>query len=412
MFGASVFSEGPIIRSLMDTDAYKLHMQQAVFNLYPNVNAVYEFKCRIDEDLRPYKTDILKEIKAVGELRFTENELRHLAAKPFIRDSYISFLRHFQMDPGQVLVQVKNGKLSIRAEEGPWFSVKLWELYILAIVSEIRNRAKYPDVTFDQVRAQLAGKVDRFKTRLASRPDIDPSEFKFADFGTRRRFSFGVQWEVVDYLRHELPDNFVGTSNYLIAQEMGLNAIGTQAHEWFQGHQALVRLKDSQKSALQTWSDFYRGHLGIALTDCISMESFLEDFDLHFAKLFDGLRHDSGCPFKWAEMAIAHYEKMGIDPKTKTLVFSDGLSLDKALDLFFNFYGRIKMSFGIGTNLTCDIPGVTPLNQVMKIIECDGQPVAKLSDSPGKTMCPNEVYLAYLKQVFNYSPMKEQGMSA
>lgn len=412
MFGSNVFYQGPIIRSLADTDAYKLHMQQAILHLYPEVNAVYEYKCRIDEDLRAYKGEIIEQIKAVGDLRFQDHELRYLKTKPFIRDSYISFLRYFKMDPDQVLITVRDGVLYIRAE-GPWVSVMMWEIYILSIISEIRNKAKYADVTFDRIRTQLASKVDRVKSRLAERPDVDPTAFKFADFGTRRRFSLGTQWEVVDYLRHELKDNLVGTSNYMIAQEMGLSAIGTQAHEWFQGHQALVRLKDFQKVALQAWSDFYRGHLGIALTDCISMDSFLKDFDLHFAKLFDGMRQDSGSPFVWGDMAIDHYKEMMIDPMLKSLVFSDGLDLDgKALDLFFYFYNRIKTSYGTGTNLTCDIPGVTPLNHVMKMIECDGQPVAKLSDSPGKSMCRNDIYLQYLKQVFNYAPMKEQGMAA
>lgn len=411
MFGSNVFTEGPIIRSLMDTDAYKLHMQQAILHLYPEVNTVYEFKCRMDEDLRPYKQEIIEQIRAVGELRFQEHELRHLKTKPYIRDSYISFLRYFRMDPDQVLVTTHSGSLKIRAE-GPWVSVMMWEIYILAIVSEIRNRHKYGNVTFEGIRKQLAFKVDNFKSRLSAHPDIDPAEFKLADFGTRRRFSLGAQWEVVDYLRHELGDSFVGTSNYMIAHEMGLTAIGTQAHEWAMGHQATVRLKDSQKAALQAWADFYRGYLGIALTDCISMKSFLKDFDLHFAKLFDGLRHDSGSPYVWGNMAIEHYKKLGIDPKSKYLVFSDGLSLDKALDLFFYFHGQITTSFGIGTNLTCDIPGVKPLNIVMKMTECDDQPVAKLSDSPGKTMSKNTVYLDYLKQVFNYSPMEEQGVAA
>lgn len=407
MLGTRVFTDlnnEPIVRSLMDTDAYKLHMQQAIVHLYPDVHAVYEFKCRSDEDLLPYKSLIIEQIKAVGELSFSDFNLRFLKERPFIRDSYLDYLRHFRMDPNQVLVTARDGKLNIRAD-GPWASAKMWEIYILEIVSEVRNQMLYPDVTFDQIRTRLAEKVDRLKSRAAQHPDADLNDFKLADFGTRRRFSFGTQWEVVDYLRHELKGSFVGTSNYLIAQEMGLPAIGTQAHEWFMGHQALVRLKDFQKAALQAWSDFYRGHLGIALTDCISMESFLKEFDLHFAKLFDGMRQDSGNPITWGEMAIAHYQALKIDPRLKSLVFSDGLTLDKAFDLFLHFLGRIKTSFGVGTSLTCDIPGVTPLNIVMKIIECDGQSVAKLSDSPGKGMSKDEVYLAYLKKIHNYRPM-------
>lgn len=407
MHGSSIFTDinnEPIVRSLMDTDAYKLHMQQAIVHLYPTVNAVYEFKCRSDEDLRPYRGMIIEQIKAVGEMSFSEFNLRFLKQRPFIRDSYIDFLRHFRMDPDQVLVTVRDGRLYIRAE-GPWASVMMWEIYILIIVSEIRNQALYPNATLDQVRTRLAEKVTRLKARAAERPDVDLNDFKLADFGPRRRFSFGTEWEVVDYLRHELKGSFVGTSNYLIAQEMGLPAIGTQAHEWFMGHQALVRLKDFQKAALQAWSDFYRGHLGIALTDTIGMMSFRPDFDLHFVKLFDGMRHDSGDPITWGELAIDHYKTMQVDPKTKSLVFSDGLTLDSAFDIFLHFNKRVQTSFGIGTSLTCDIPGVTPLNAVMKMVQCDGQPVAKLSDSPGKGMCDNEAYLTYLTQLFNYRPM-------
>ena len=191
-----------------------------------------------------------------------------------------------------------------------------------------------------------------------------------------------------------------GTSNVHLAKELGLTPIGTMAHEFFQAFQALdVRLRDFQKAALESWVHEYRGDLGIALTDVVGMNAFLRDFDLYFAKLFDGLRHDSGDPYEWGEKAYAHYKKLKIDSRNKMLTFSDGLDLPRAWDLYLYFNQRFKTSFGIGTNLTNDM-GLKPLNIVLKLVECNGQSVAKISDSPGKTMTDNNTFLAYMRQVF------------
>ena len=206
---------------------------------------------------------------------------------------------------------------------------------------------------------------------------------------------------MVDTLRRAAPSIVRGTSNVYLAKTLKMTPIGTMAHEFMQAFQALdVRLRDSQKAALEAWVHEYRGDLGIALTDVVGMDAFLRDFDLYFAKLFDGLRHDSGDPYAWGDKAIAHYKKLRIDPKTKVLTFSDGLDIDKAWQLHQYFKDRIQTSFGIGTNLTNDM-GLTQLNIVLKLVECNGQPVAKLSDSPGKTMINNDTYLAYLRQVFD-----------
>jgi nicotinate phosphoribosyltransferase len=186
----------------------------------------------------------------------------------------------------------------------------------------------------------------------------------------------------------------------LLAKELGISPIGTMAHEFLQAFQALdVRLRNFQKAALEAWVQEYRGDLGIALTDVVGMDAFLRDFDLYFAKLFDGLRHDSGDPYEWGDKAFAHYRKLKIDTKTKMLTFSDGLNLEKAWLLHQYFKDRFQVSFGIGTNLTNDM-GQTPLNIVLKLVECNGQSVAKISDSSGKTMSDNETFLAYLRQVF------------
>ena len=221
-----------------------------------------------------------------------------------------------------------------------------------------------------------------------------------SDFGTRRRYTLAWQEHVVRTLHRAAPESFRGTSNVYLAKKLGLIPIGTMAHEFLQAFQALhVRLRDFQTAALEAWVHEYRGDLGIALTDVVGMDAFLRDFDLYFAKLFDGLRHDSGDPYEWGDKAYEHYKKLKIDSRSKMLTFSDGLNLDKAFALHGYFKDRFKTSFGIGTNLTNDL-GHTPLNIVLKLVECNGQSVAKLSDSPGKTMTDNNTFLAYLRQIF------------
>jgi len=395
-----------IITSAMDTDAYKLHMMQVVFEKYSSVIVKYRFKCRTDEDLTPYVSEIRDAINELEGLGFTDDQLMYLSKIPFLKEAFIDFLRQFRLDPKRYLtVSVENGQLAIEAE-GPWLYTIPFEIPVLAIVSEVRNRRRYADAGEDRIQGVLYDKVEHLKSEL-DRRGIE--SFKFADFGTRRRFSYTVQNRVVDYLSKALPENFIGTSNYHLAREYGITPIGTMAHEYLQAHQALTNVSQSQKEALEVWNQVYRGRLGVALTDCITTDAFLKDFDYLFAVLFSGVRHDSGDPIIWGEKFIKHYEELGIDPKTKTLVFSDGLNFDRALDIAEHFQGRIQTSFGIGTFLTNDLGdyvsanGETykPLNIVMKMVECNGMPVAKISDEPGKSMCDDPVYLANLKARFN-----------
>ncbi len=395
-----------IITSAMDTDAYKLHMMQVVFEKYSSVIVKYRFKCRSDENLAQYAAEIREAINALEGVGFTEDQLMYLSKIPFLKQAFVDFLRQFRFDPRRyVSVRVEQGELVIEAD-GPWLYTILFEIPVLAIVSEVRNRRRYGEVGEDQFQNALYDKVEHLKSELIRRGITD---FRFADFGTRRRFSYTVQNRVVDYLAKALPENFIGTSNYHLAREYGLTAIGTMAHEYLQAHQAFVNVADSQKEALEVWNQVYRGRLGVALTDCITTDAFLKDFDYLFAILFSGVRHDSGDPIVWGEKFIAHYEKLGINPKTKTLVFSDGLNFDRALDIAEHFHGRIQTSFGIGTFLSNDLgdfvtpDGDTykPLKIVMKMIQCNGMPVAKFSDEPGKSMCDDTVYLANLKARFN-----------
>ncbi|MFJ4455368.1 nicotinate phosphoribosyltransferase [Pseudomonas sp. NPDC089392] len=393
----SVF--GPrIIQNLLDTDFYKITMMQAVLHNYPNAEVEWEFRCRNGEDLSPYLAEIRYQIEQLAEVTVTHDQLAYLEKIPFLKPDFIRFLSLFRFNLRYVQVGLDDaGQLAIRVR-GPWLHVILYEIPLLAIISEVRNRYRYREVVIEQVGERLYQKLDWLKAE-ASADEL--TGFQLADFGTRRRFSYRVQEEVVHILKHDFPGRFVGTSNVHLAREFELKPLGTMAHEWFMAHQQLgPRLVDSQAAALECWVREYRGLLGVALTDCITMDAFLGDFDLYFAKLFDGLRHDSGDPMAWAEKAIAHYERLGIDPKSKTLIFSDGLDFAKALGLYRALHERINVSFGIGTRLTCDIPGVEPMNIVIKMTDCNGAPVAKISDSPGKTQCRDENFVAYMKHVF------------
>ncbi|MHA3885265.1 nicotinate phosphoribosyltransferase [Stutzerimonas degradans] len=386
-----------IIQSLLDTDFYKLTMMQAVLHHYPNAEVEWAFRCRSEEDLSPYLGAVREQIEALAELAMSAEELAFLERIPYMQPDFIRFLGLFRFDLRYVRLEVEAGELVIHLR-GPWLHVILFEVPLLAIISEVRNRVRYPQVGPEQALERLDAKCAWLREQATAE---ELAEFKLADFGTRRRFSYAVQVAVVERLAQTFPGDFVGTSNVHLARTLDLRPMGTMAHEWIMAHQQLgPRLIDSQRAALDCWVREYRGALGIALTDCITMDAFLRDFDLYFAKLFDGLRHDSGDPLIWAEKAIAHYQSLGIDPRSRQLVFSDGLDFPRALAILRALAGRCRPSFGIGTGLTCDIAGVEPTNMVIKMTACNGQPVAKISDSPGKTLCRDPAFVSYLRHVF------------
>lgn len=393
----------PILTSLLDTDAYKLHMQQAVFHRYPAISVAAEFRCRGDELLGEYAEEIRAQVAMMSQLALTEAEFRYLSGLTFFHQDYLAWLRDFRYDPQQVTIDNLDGKLQIRIA-GPWREVIMWEVPLLAVISEVVHRHRSPQVTPEMAVSQLRNKLAQFKQMSG---DIDISRFKLMDFGSRRRFSREVQYAIVSTLKNEFP-YLVGTSNYDLAHQLNLAPVGTQAHEWFQAHQQISPvLANSQRAALLAWLEEYPDQLGVALTDCITMDAFLRDFGMEFAQRYQGLRHDSGDPVEWGEKAIAHYQKLDIDPMSKTLVFSDNLDLDKALALYRHFDRRINLVFGIGTRLTCDIPGVRPLNIVIKLVECKGKPVAKLSDSPGKTICQDPAFVKALRKAFSLPLVKK-----
>lgn len=392
----------PVLRTLLDTDAYKLHMQQAVYHHYYDVHVTAEFRCRGDDLLGIYAETIREEVDAMQHLHLQEDEYQWLSGLPFFEADYLNWLRAFRYDPRQVVVTNDNGKLHIRLS-GPWREVIMWEVPLLAVISELVHRYRAPQTGVQQALLHLETKLADFATRTQG---LDMSAFRLMDFGTRRRFSRDVQYAIVARLQQE--PWFIGTSNYDLARRLSLTPMGTQAHEWFQAHQQISpNLASSQRAALAAWLEEYPDQLGIALTDCITMDAFLRDFGPEFATRYQGLRHDSGDPVEWGEKAIAHYQKLGIDPLSKVLVFSDNLDLTKAVDLYRHFSSRVNLSFGIGTRLTCDIPQVKPLNIVIKLVECNGKPVAKLSDSPGKTICHDKAFVRALRKAFDLPPIKK-----
>ena len=392
----------PVLHSLLDTDAYKLHMQQAVFHHYYDVHVAAEFRCRGDDLLGIYADAIREQVQAMQHLRLQDDEYQWLSALPFFKADYLNWLREFRFNPEQVTVSNDNGKLDIRLS-GPWREVILWEVPLLAVISEMVHRYRSPQADVAQALDTLESKLVDFSALTAG---LDISRFHLMDFGTRRRFSREVQEAIVKRLQQE--SWFVGTSNYDLARRLSLTPMGTQAHEWFQAHQQISPdLANSQRAALAAWLEEYPDQLGIALTDCITMDAFLRDFGVEFASRYHGLRHDSGDPVEWGEKAIAHYEKLGIDPQSKTLVFSDNLDLRKAVELYRHFSSRVQLSFGIGTRLTCDIPQVKPLNIVIKLVECNGKPVAKLSDSPGKAICHDKAFVRALRKAFDLPHIKK-----
>ena len=394
----------PIIQSLLDTDLYKFTMLQVVLHKFPQTHSVYHFRCRNLEDTVYPLTDILDDLNQqldyLCQLKFKEDELLYLRSLRFIKSDFVDYLELFQLKRRFIKASIdEQGRLDIWIE-GPMVQAMMFEIFVLAIVNELYFMRIRSDDVLAEGERRLQAKVELLKHYEKELKPHEPP-FLVSDFGTRRRYSFAWQKHVIEVFNQASPNIFRGTSNVLIAKELGITPIGTMAHEFLQAFQALdVRLRDFQKAALETWVQEYRGDLGIALTDVVGMDAFLRDFDLYFAKLFDGLRHDSGDPYEWGDKAYAHYKKLKIDSKTKMLTFSDGLNLEKAWDLHQYFKDRFQVSFGIGTNLTNDL-GQAPLNIVLKLVECNGQSVAKISDSPGKTMTDNDTFLAYLRQVFN-----------
>ena len=394
----------PIILSLLDTDLYKFNMNQVIFHKHTDLNGEYYFKCR-NENVR-FTPEMLEEINEqidrLCSLRFTKDELNYLHTIRFLKSDYIEFLRLWHPIRDYVTTGLsEDGELSV-VVKGPLFSAMQFEIYLLEIINETYFRMSFD---YEELRASAKEHLDR---KIAGFRD-GTYTFRFAEFGCRRRLS--REWE--DVVVHRLTtetDCCVGTSNVYLAKKYDLTPIGTYAHEFVQMYQGIdsIPLSYTNHYAMQDWYDEFKGDNGTALTDTITTDLFLLDFDRSMVNNYTGVRHDSGDPYEWGEKMIAHYRKYGVDPRTKQLLFSDSLDFDRAQHLYDYFKDRTKVSFGIGTfcsNDTCE----EALNIVIKLQYVNGRPVAKLSDAQGKEMCRDEEYLKYLRNsvAFRINRQKE-----
>lgn len=383
----------PIIISLLDTDLYKFNMDQVIFHKHTDICGQYYFKCRNESIV--FTPEMVKEIEEqvdhLCSLRFTKAELDYLRSIRFIKNDYVEFLRLWHPIRDYVSVSLSDsGELSVIVD-GPLFSAMQFEIYLLEIINEVYFRFKYD---YDKL---LKGAEERLDAKIAAMND-GTYTFPFAEFGCRRRLSREWQDTVVRRFAFETK-NCVGTSNVYLAMKYDLTPIGTYAHEFVQMYQGIdmIPLAYTNHYAMQDWYDEYKGDNGTALTDTLTTDLFLMDFDRSMVNNYSGVRHDSGDPYEWGEKMIAHYQKYGVDPKTKLFLFSDSLDFDRAQKLYEYFKDRVKVSFGIGTFCSNDT-GETPLNIVIKLQFVNGLPVAKLSDALGKAMCRDEEYLEYLKR--------------
>lgn len=387
----------PIVISLLDTDLYKFNMDQVIFHKHTDLNGEYYFRCRNEGVVftREMFDEINEQIDYLCRLSFSRDELDYLRTIRFIKHDYVEFLRLWRPLRDYVETSLSDaGELSI-VVRGPLFSAMQFEIYLLEIVNEVYFRMRYNyDALLASAQARLDAKIQDFNSGKYT--------FTFAEFGCRRRLS--REWEdvVVRRLAAETKNCF-GTSNVWLAKKYNLKPIGTYAHEFVQMYQGIesIPLAYTNHCALEDWYDEYRGDNGTALTDTITTDLFLLDFNRAMVNNFNGVRHDSGDPYAWGEKLIAHYEKYGVDPKTKMLLFSDSLNFDKAQALYDYFHDRVKVSFGIGTFCSNDTDE-DALNIVIKLQTVNGHAVAKLSDSPGKAMCRDEAFLEYLKRSVDF----------
>ena len=393
----------PIITSLLESDLYKFSMGQAIYHQFSDYKTTWTFKCR-NTDVY-FTPEMVEEIKDqidyyCHNLVFTEDELEYLNSIKWIKGSYVDFLRLWypRWEDFEISTDAECG-LSIEAK-GTWLNTSMYEIPVLAIVNEVYFRMAYD---YEQLLADFEEKLDEKIKWL-----VDGKYYiaSFSEFGLRRRLS----WEAQDMAVRKLSEaklcssNFVGTSNVYLAKKYNLTPVGTMAHEWImctgQGNHK-HNPAYSNWFALEAWVKEYGVLNGTALTDTITTDCFLKDFQLTYAILFSGVRHDSGNPYEWGDKIVEHYNKLGIDATAKTLLFSDSLDFEKADSLFRYFNGRVKVAFGIGTYLSNDT-SVKPLNIVMKTTACNGCDVAKISDTPGKGMCKNPEYVDYLQRSIDW----------
>lgn len=379
------------LNSILDNDFYKITMQCAVVQMFPSERVKYSFINRGRHSFPEGLADELRKIvEAMAGLGLTREEKAWLQRTcPYIKLPYIDFLEGYRYDPDEVKITQNGAELEVSVE-GLWYRTILWEVPLLSLISELHYEMNHLERDSNESVVQ---------TTLRKAEKLNELGVSFAEFGTRRRHSYKVHDLVVDSLIKSHNSKFIGSSNVHLAMKYGIKPIGTHAHEWFMFHAAQFGFKMANALSLEHWVDVYRGDLGVALSDTYTTDVFFRQFDKKFAKLFDGVRHDSGDPLEFADKTIAHYEKLGINPLYKYIIFSDGLNLEKVEEITNYCSGKIGISFGIGTNLTNDV-GLKPMNIVMKLTGVMAQngdwiPTVKLSDEKGKyTGDPKMIELA------------------
>lgn len=401
----------PIVESLLTNDSYKFSMGQVIYHQFSDYKTTWTFKCRNKDVVftEEMVEEIYEQIEHYCTLKFTEKELEYLDSMKWIKGSYIDFLRLWKPRKEDIFINLTNeGKLEIEAK-GTWLNTSMYEIPILAIVNEVYFRMNY------NYKELLESFKDKLTTKVAFLKDYKYQLGNFSEFGLRRRLSGETQDLAVKLLSENngtycKGTHFVGTSNVYLAKKYNIKPIGTMAHEFImcvgQGNHK-HNPAYSNWYMMDSWVKEYGILNGIALTDTITTDCFLKDFQLTFATLFSGVRHDSGDPVDWGEKMIKHYESLGIDTITKTLLFSDSLNFEKANKIYQHFKNRINVAFGIGTYLSNDTC-VKPLNIVMKVTKCNGQDVAKISDCDGKNMCKNPEYIDYLKRCIKWRMENEK----
>ncbi|MBQ0117777.1 MAG: nicotinate phosphoribosyltransferase [Flavobacterium sp.] len=380
-----------IIPSILDNDFYKFTMQHAVIKLFPYAKARYKFINRGNHQFPPgFDAKLRLAIDDMAKLKLTKDEKQFLAQTcPYLDPTYLDFLQGYRFDPSEVVIEQNGSDLSVKIE-GLWYRSILWEVPIMALICELYYKENHMERETDPlVFETVAEKISKYKELGIT----------VAEFGTRRRHSYEVHDLVVRALKQHGGSNFIGTSNVHLAMKHQTKPIGTHAHEWFMFHAAKYGYKMANRIGLEHWVDVYRGDLGIALTDTYTTDVFFQQFDKKFAKLFDGVRHDSGDTLEFADKTINHYKSLGIDPNTKTIIFSDGLNYDKVERIVNYCKGKVGMSFGIGTDFTNDV-GLPAMNIVLKMTEAlpenqNWTGVVKLSDEPKKhTGTPDDIELS------------------
>lgn len=412
----------PIVRSLLDTDFYKLLMLQMIWGMHPKVDATFSLinratSVKLAEEID--EGELREQLDHARTLRFSKKEMIWLGGNNFygrkqiFEPEFLAWLENFQLPPYEL--EKRDGQYELTFA-GPWVLTSMWEIPALAIINELRSRSVMKafgpfalDVLYARAKAKMWDKTERLKML----PDI-----KISDFGTRRRHSFLWQRWCVEALKEGIGEAFTGTSNVLLAMDTDLEALGTNAHELPMVYAALANsedeLKQSPYKVLRDWQRYYGGNLLIVLPDAFGTAAFLRDAPDWVAD-WTGFRPDSAPPIEGGERIIEWWRKKGQDPSSKLLIFSDGLDVDTIIETYRHFEGKVRMSFGWGTNLTNDFEGCAPvetdrlnaISLVCKVTEANGRPAVKLSDNPAKATGDRQEIARYLR-IFGEKDRVEQ----